>query len=141
MPADRSYHCVLLVLAAAVLVAAFVLQVRDQRVLVPVLDRYLPESCLFKSLLNFGCPGCGLTRSFIHIAHGQPADAWRMNPAGIFAFVLVASQVPYRLVQLWRIRQQRAELRLFRLSTWLAAALGVLLISQWIVRLAIAMSS
>ncbi len=44
------------------------------------------DICVFKNLTNLPCPGCGLTRSFIYLAHGDLYDSLRMNPFGIILF-------------------------------------------------------
>ena len=80
------------------------------------------------------CPGCGLTRSFISLAHGHWSEAWRYNPAGPVWFLLVAMQLPYRFVQWRRLRRGLPEFTLGRTGetlVWLALGL---LILQWTVR-------
>ncbi|MEM7163894.1 MAG: DUF2752 domain-containing protein [Planctomycetota bacterium] len=67
--------------AAAVLVVSAILSV-DQ----------LPQTsaCWFKSATELPCPGCGLTRGFCSISHGELQAAWRYNP---FSFVFYAAAV------------------------------------------------
>ncbi len=36
--------------------------------------------CPFFRLTGFTCPGCGLTRAYIHAFHGDFATAFRYNP-------------------------------------------------------------
>jgi len=43
--------------------------------------------CAFKEMTGLPCPGCGLTRSFISISHGQFAEAFRMHPLGPFIYL------------------------------------------------------
>lgn len=45
----------------------------------PVLHRHSP-GCTFKRLTGWHCPGCGGTRAFFHLLHGDLAASWRMNP-------------------------------------------------------------
>lgn len=45
----------------------------------PIFQRYSP-GCLFKRFTGWNCPGCGGTRAFYHLLHGELAAAWRMNP-------------------------------------------------------------
>jgi len=135
---DLTFHWVILLIALAVLMAALVLRVRGgQQVVIPVVDFPLPGVCTYKRLVGRECPGCGLTRCFISLAHGELARAWAFNPAGIFLFVMVFLQLPYRAIQLWRVRQGLREIRLRHLSNltlWLMVA-GLFL--QWVVRILI----
>ncbi len=65
----------------------------------------IPEMCTYRRVLGFGCPGCGLTRSFSFMAHGSFIQAFQMNWFGPPFFLFVASQVPYRLFTLARGQQ------------------------------------
>ncbi|MBX2800285.1 MAG: DUF2752 domain-containing protein [Myxococcales bacterium] len=62
----------------------------------------VPVLCGFRRLTGIGCPGCGLTRSFVFLGHGQWAEGFRMNWLGppLFAFVVV--QIPFRLYRMLR---------------------------------------
>ncbi len=45
------------------------------------------EICVFHRMTSLPCPGCGLTRAFCAISHGDFAAAWQFNP---FAFLFYA---------------------------------------------------
>jgi hypothetical protein len=47
--------------------------------------------CSFKAYTGLPCPGCGLTRSLIDIAHGDLRGALVMNPIGLVLFPLFAA--------------------------------------------------
>ena len=52
----------------------------------------LPSVCLFYHLTGLPCPGCGLTRSFVCLSHGQWAEALHWHPLGpaiYFVFLLL----------------------------------------------------
>jgi Protein of unknown function (DUF2752) len=133
---DPLYHTVFLVICVGVLFLSWLLSVREERqVLVPILATPLPELCMFKRMTGMGCPGCGMTRSFISLAHGNLRMAWHYNPAGPLLFAMLAFQIPFRLVQLARIRSGRTELRMGRWPQLFFGVLGVLLVGQWILRL------
>jgi accessory gene regulator protein AgrB len=55
--------------------------------LVPPFEKGTLDICVFKNLTNLPCPGCGLTRSFVYLAHGDITDSIRMNPFGIILFL------------------------------------------------------
>lgn len=50
--------------------------------------------CVWKAKFNRECPGCGLTRSFLHLSAGRVGDAFEANRAGPFLyFVFVLNLV------------------------------------------------
>lgn len=66
--------------------------------LVPVGERIalpggaeLGEFCWFHAAFHVACPMCGMTRSFVALAHGDAMAALRFHPAGplLFAAMLV----------------------------------------------------
>jgi hypothetical protein len=73
--------------------------------------RLIPP-CLFKRLTGLPCPGCGLTRGLVCMAHGDVAGAALLNPLALLLFpafvaLALAAVLP-------------APLRL-RLSDWIEA--------------------
>lgn len=96
----RFGHVALLVICAAVVVAAATMTPTDT--VVSVFGYEIPILCGFRRLTGIPCPGCGLTRSFVYLAHGHPIDAFRMNVFGPFVFAFVAGHVPFRAWLLWR---------------------------------------
>jgi hypothetical protein len=131
---SRWLHGALLVSSALVMLAAAILSVRgEKQVVLPVLGLPLPELCYWRTTLGMDCPGCGLTRCFISMAHLNVARAWHFSPVGILLFGAVAFQVPYRLVQLRRINRFQRELEVPGLP-YIMLAICVLLIVQWLCR-------
>ena len=133
---DSMFHWVILLICSCVLISAGLLSVGDSGVVVPGVNRRLPELCMLRRTTGLSCPGCGLTRCFISLAHGDVAAAWSFNPAGLWLFAIIAAQLPLRCYQLWRIHHGQMELRL---AHWGGAALAiflVLLLGQWALRLA-----
>ena len=134
--ADPSLHWIMLGLAAAALLLAAVLQVdASGQVADAFLGLPLPDSCMFRQVTGVPCPGCGLTRCFICLMRGDVARAWGFNPSGLLLFLVVAAQVPYRLLQLMRIRRQQKELRLTTLTLIVCCLIALSLIGQWVFRL------
>ena len=96
----------------------------------------LAELCAARRLLGLSCPGCGLTRSFISLAHGDLATAWSYNPAGLWLFAIIALQIPFRSIQLFRIRHKQAEISIPWAAQFVLLILAIALLSQWTLRLA-----
>lgn len=90
------------------LVAAALLEVRGQTQ-VEIFGAVLPELCIWRRTLGWNCLGCGMTRSFVSLAHGDLAAAWRFHLAGPALFMAVAFQLPYRGLKLWRLSRGRKE--------------------------------
>ncbi|MEZ4321387.1 MAG: DUF2752 domain-containing protein [Myxococcota bacterium] len=67
----------------------------------------VPMMCGFRRLTGMGCPGCGLTRSFAFMAHGNVLQAFQMNWIGPVLFVGFATQPPYRAYVIARELLQR----------------------------------
>jgi hypothetical protein len=139
--ADRrrqlKYHRMALILACVVLALAAVLKIRnDKQVLVPLIDLPLPEICVSQRFFNVDCPGCGLTRCFISLAHGEVRKAWQYNPAGLAWFAVVVAQLPYRAAVIWRLRRggtaPEMAARYVNAGVW---ALMIALVVQWLARI------
>ena len=129
------FHWTLLIMSAAILVLAVVLRNPDnEHVTMPLFGLALPELCTWRRILGVSCPGCGLTRAFIALAHGDVWRAWRFNPAALPLFAAVVFQLPYRCGQIVRVRRGNPEWRsmLIDLAGW--CLVGLLLV-QWVVRL------
>lgn len=96
-PATRR-HREMLGLSLVAIVLSFVLDVRsDQRVFIRGYPRLvLPESCPSRAWFGVRCPGCGLTRSFIHLARGDWRRSIADNRVGILTAFATLAQIPYR---------------------------------------------
>src|SRR5262245_9678605 len=80
----RRHHRVLFWPCLGVLIACYMLQTTPEgRVaLLGLKEHPLPGTCLSHELLGVSCPACGLTRSFIHLAHGRFAESLRLHRLG-----------------------------------------------------------
>jgi len=132
----RFYHAGWLVAALGVLAVALVLEVQDEsQVRVRGLGITLPEACQWRRWTGVNCPGCGLTRSMISLAHGDWQRAWRFNPAGFGFFALLVAQIPFRGLQLWRLSRGRAQWHVRGLPV-VVVLLAAAMLTQWLVRFA-----
>jgi hypothetical protein len=93
-----------LAISVAVVTLALLIHPSDQQLSFFGWD--IPVLCTFRRLTGWPCPGCGLTRSFVFMAHGHPIDALRMNLLGPPLFVALLAQIPLRLLRLGRPAQQ-----------------------------------
>ncbi len=131
MPAPRTLHAALGIASLGVLVVAAVLRIEEgASVVIPVVNRTLPELCYWRIMTGMECPGCGLTRCFIAAAHGDLASAWSFNPIGVLLFAAVVLQIAYRPWQLWRLSSGRGEFKTIALP-YVMLGISVLLILQW----------
>jgi len=76
-------------------------------------------ACPFHALTEVACPGCGMTRACIALAHGDLSTAWSFHP---FAYLLVSLSIAVLIAP----RQVRAGWRaLPGPSRSLAVGLGI----------------
>ncbi len=92
------------------------------------------QVCWFRGLTSWPCPGCGLTRAFCAISHGDFAAAWKFNPFG-FVFYAVAI-----LLVFWPLLQRRfpgaaTRLTRSRMAKVAAVAFAVILWTFGILRI------
>jgi Protein of unknown function (DUF2752) len=128
-PARR--HREVLVVTGIVAVLAFALvEVPGGRVAFRGLREYpVPQTCLSRSLFGLNCPGCGLTRSIIHLAEGDWGASWRCHRLGGLMAAVLIFQVPYRLLAL---RWPDRPLIPTRWQSPLGLALIALLLVNWL---------
>ncbi|AFM24199.1 DUF2752 domain-containing protein [Desulfomonile tiedjei] len=135
-------HLLLLCMALAILVAAFCCRIEPEGIVsfgLPVIGLHIPlaDGCLSRKILGVSCPGCGLTRSFVAVAHGQFRLAMEYNAVGPALFMLCVLQIPYRIWAYFREDKVKGRLKWIhdRLGVviWIAAAA---LFVFWVYRLA-----
>ncbi|QDU28194.1 hypothetical protein ETAA8_32940 [Anatilimnocola aggregata] len=132
---DGAIHLWLLAGSVLVIVLAATMKVHEvHEVRLPGTWFSLPELCYFRRATGLDCPGCGLTRSFISLAHGQLLAAWHFNPAGVLLFPVVLFQIPYRLAQLLRVGRGHRPWNLTTVAQGVFIALFVVLIVQWVAK-------
>jgi hypothetical protein len=97
-------HREVLFISCTVWLLAFLLhELSDGRVAVRGLPQFpLPQTCMSRAIFGLRCPGCGLTRSIIHLAEGDWRASWHDHRLGGLLAVVIALQIPYRLYALCR---------------------------------------
>lgn len=132
--AIRKRHWQMLLVSVTTMIVAAMLIVReDQKVAFWFLpDWPAPESCLSRQLWGGSCPGCGLTRSFVFLAHFDVNSAWKIHRVGGPLWVITLLQIPYRI---WALRHPTG----WPLGTTFPVIVGwtliCLLIVNWLVNL------
>jgi len=130
------FNFVVLSICLPIILLSFVLEIEGaSTVMVPWLDVAIPPTCGMQRSIGLDCPGCGLTRSFVALAHGDLVASIAFNPGGIFVFAFVLFQIPYRIAQLWRIRNGQPVWNLSRSALFFWASIGVVMVTQWLFKL------
>jgi hypothetical protein len=130
-PRPVRQHWRILWAAVFVVIMAFVLQVRgDQVGIAGIPGKVLPQVCWMRRWFGINCPTCGLTRSFVAMAHGQWQMAYHFNHLGWLAAGLVLLQIPYRLAIIRRGIIFTATER-----GWITAIVIGLFLANWILML------
>ena len=99
MTRSRSTDVVYLVLGVATFAAALLLTPLPGGS-VAFFGLELPGLCLMRQTFDTACASCGMTRAFVHAAHGDLGASLAASPAGLFLFAVLVGQIPYRLVRL-----------------------------------------
>lgn len=128
-------HITFLAMSLGVILCSALMTVEGPRtVRVPGLSMALPESCMSRRAWGIDCPGCGLTRSFISMSHGQIGNAFSFNVAGPLVYLFVLTQIPWHGYQLFRLLNIRRPIE----TLWLYVPLfgmSVAILAQWLWRL------
>jgi len=129
-PASRQTHLTLLALCVGILVVARLSSVQGGQD-VSIGGMRLPSLCSMRNVAGIDCAGCGLTRSFVMIMHGQWARSFGFHHLGIPIFLFVLTQLLYRLFMLRK--QARAPAMLSRLADYALIGLIALCLIDWVI--------
>jgi Protein of unknown function (DUF2752) len=122
--------------AVGVMLLSFLLSLPDNSgvVTVPGMNWSLPPLCTLKRTCGIDCPGCGLTRSFVALAHGDWEASIRYNAGGPLCFLLMMLQIPYRLWQMRRNSLGKPEIFAGWFTTLSLLLASIFLTLQWIAK-------
>ncbi|RKU31776.1 hypothetical protein C6497_01080 [Candidatus Poribacteria bacterium] len=86
--------------------------------------------CLFHTITNIPCPGCGMTRACLSITQGNFMQAYMFNP---FAFLLIALALsvalfPNKSKYVWESLSNKAR-------NWILILVLVACLSTWVFKL------
>src|ERR1044072_4837780 len=76
--------------------------------------------CPFRAMTGYPCPGCGMTRAFSAIAHGEPVRAVLYNPLSPVLFLAAAMLWVSAAATLLNLHGMRAALARLRPPTQLS---------------------
>lgn len=85
-------------------------------------------SCPFLLLSGFYCPGCGGLRAVHHLAHGDLAGAWDLNP-----LVTLSIPVAVALWVGWLVATLRGRPP-WTPSTRMVSGLAIVVVAFWVLR-------
>lgn len=112
-PANITQHLILLGIGIAVPLLGAMLVVDGERIAFAFApDWQFPHLCSSRVLFDVQCPGCGLTRSIVHLMHGDVAESFAVHHLGGLVLALIVLQIPW---QVWRLKGGEVP---FRLSGW-----------------------
>jgi hypothetical protein len=75
------------------LAAGAAIGVASARVLTPHAATHGPVICPFRLITGLPCPGCGMTRAWVYLMHGDVAAAVSANPFSLVALPAAAAFV------------------------------------------------
>ena len=120
----------LLLICSVAVAAAFLLDVRDNRCVGYGFS--LPPLCGSRAVFGVDCPGCGLTRSIIHLAHGRWGESFAAHRLGWLMGLAILLQLPYRTLCLLRAGGNPVPRAIRRTFT---ACIIVALLGNWLVKM------
>jgi hypothetical protein len=92
----------------------------------------LPPLCGSRALFGVECPGCGLTRSFVALGHGNWRESLRLHRVGWLLAAAVVLQIPYRMYSLWELNRRVPD-RAW--PAWCGNFLIAAMIANWVVKM------
>jgi hypothetical protein len=114
------------------IVLSGVLQVgAGHQVWLPVVQIPLPETCTLRWQLGIDCPGCGLTRGFVHMAHGRWEEAYAVHALSLPLFAFVLFQLPLAMAH-WSAWEHPVVRSATRWNTVVLLALAGLMLCRWL---------
>ncbi|HVF44291.1 MAG TPA: DUF2752 domain-containing protein [Pyrinomonadaceae bacterium] len=91
--------------------------------------------CPFRALTGLPCPGCGMTRAFCALGHGDLAGAFGYNALAPFVFAAAVLAWAHALATVLKLDAARAALERLRPTQRAAALMLAVTLAWWVVRL------
>lgn len=123
----------MLLICFGAILAAFLLEMHpDERLRLHGLPRVaVPPLCGSRAIFGVNCPGCGLTRSLVHLTHGHWNASYHSHRLGWVVGAAMLAQIPYRAANLYRRKEHLPNA--FR--TAFGGTLIVALLLNWLLEL------
>jgi hypothetical protein len=128
----RNHHWTMLAMSVAVLGLSFALQIDGSGSVATGWSQRLPIACGSRALFDVDCPGCGLTRSFVALAHGDVRQSLAFHRVGFVLAAVVVLQLVYRP---WALYELRTKIVHHRWPHWVGYGLIGLLIVNWLMKM------
>ena len=125
---DATGHVAVLLFCGAILAGSVVLTPGEAGL--SLLGYRWPFTCWLYETIGIRCALCGMSRSFVALAHGDLSAALRFHRLGPAVFALFCLQVPYRLYAL-ALRPKPMNAWLSRLHVGLVTLIGVAVFVNW----------
>ncbi len=135
--ASRSYpHWLMIGFCAGALLLAVILEpARPGQTVVSLAGVPIPPLCGMKRGLGIDCPGCGLTRSWVSLAHGQLSDSLTFHRMGWLVMLYACCQILRHGIWLANSGARDQARRWGGMLDKAALPLGLLLILNWLAKL------
>jgi hypothetical protein len=91
--------------------------------------------CPFRAVTGLPCPGCGMTRAFCAIGHGDFAGAFGFNVLAPFVFAAALLLWAYALATLLKLDSVRVALERLRPTPRATRVMLAVTLVWWVVRL------
>jgi len=133
LPQDSATHLTYFLISLAMISLPFLLNGKADSEEIS-LGRYkLPPMCISK-MCGAECPGCGMTRAFVHLTHGRLEHSFSSNRVGLLLYAFFVIQVPFRFY-LYRRPAARQANWARRLQVYTGSLVLAALVINWLLRL------
>jgi hypothetical protein len=125
-------HALVATLCSAAIAAGWVLQLSSGSGALSILGVTIPELCAWRGVTGLPCPGCGLTRAWVAVLHGDFAASVSHHLLGWLVLLYAAAQATRHAAWLAFPAKRAGVERIGRGLDRGLIALGVALLVVWV---------